>query len=156
MDKWRHRKTLWSNQGFRAVWWRNKDSWSLGGFMPSFVSTIFYVLCPLLYLLFPLMYVFVCQNENITSFEGRWVEWEGNVKVSWEGDKAGIIRHLLSFFTYIIYCTHFSIPVNISPDFTGEDLRFWEILLVAQGHSDGKLDSLDTMGKMSSSILYVL
>lgn len=84
------------------------------------------------------------------------MECEGNVMVSWEGDTAGIIRHLLSFFTYIMYRTHFGIPVNISPDFTGEDLRFREILLAAQGHSDGKLDSLDTMGKMSSSILYVL
>lgn len=87
--------------------------------MPSFVSTTFYVPRPLLNLSFPLMYVFVCQNENIRSLR----EEGGSVKVSWEGDTAVSIRHPLSFFTYIIYCTHISILVNISPYFTGEVQR---------------------------------
>lgn len=70
-----------------------------------------------------------------------------SVKVNWEGDTAENIRYLASFFTYIIYSTHYSSLVSISPYFTDEGWRLREIMLVALGYSDGKLDSLATLRK---------
>lgn len=91
----------------------------------------------------PFMYVFVIHNENIRPLrEKGW-----SVKVNWEGDTAENIRYLASFFTYIIYSTHYSSLVSISPYFTDEGWRLREIMLVALGYSDGKLDSLATLRK---------
>lgn len=67
--------------------------------------------------------------------------------MSWEGDKGECFRHLANFFPSTIYSTHYRIPLNISPNFTGENLRLREIILIGQGYSDGKMDSLSTLGK---------
>lgn len=74
-------QALGSNQGLRAVWWQNQDYVTFRGFHAEFFSTTLYVLCPLLNVLFPLMYVFVCHSESIRpSREKGW-----SVEVSWGG-----------------------------------------------------------------------
>lgn len=67
--------------------------------------------------------------------------------MSWEGDIEESIKHLASFFTYVIYSTHYSIPVSIFLYFTREDLRLREILLIAQVYLDGKVDCLTPLGQ---------
>lgn len=92
---------------------------------------------------------------NFISFSVRFClsQWKHklfkgwNVEVSWKRDKGESFRHPANFFTSTIYSTQYIIPINISPYFADKNLRLRKIILVGQTYSDGKMESLDTLGK---------
>ena len=136
MHKWRDRKTVIKPRFYSCLVIKSglPEFW---GFHAKFC--FHYILCslPTTLSLISFDVCFCLSQWKHKIFEGRRVKCRGEL-----GRSSGVsFGHLVSFFTCIIYCTHFS-PVNISPYLTDEDLRFREILLVAQGYSDGKLDSL--------------
>ena len=108
------------------------------GFHAKIFPTTLYVLRPLPWILFPFQYVFVSHNEN-TSYlkDGTW-RWAGK---EIKGKVSGtLLTSLLLFFSI-----HYS--KNISPYFADKNLRLRKIILVGQTYSDGKMESLDTLGK---------
>lgn len=136
METWK-----WSNQGLTAVCVKIRKLLEFMGFHAKFFPTTLYVLCPRLWILFPFQYVFVSQWKHKLFREG----W--NLEVSWKGDKGESSRHLANFFTSTIYSTQYIIPINIFPYFTDKNLRLRKIMLVGQTYSDGKMESLNTLGK---------
>lgn len=141
MDKWRHGSDQ-TNQGLTAVCVKIRKLLEFMGFHAKFFPTTLYVLCPRLWILFPFQNVFVSHNEN-TSYLKKDGTWE----VSWKGNKGESFRHVANFFTSTIYSTQYIIPINIFPYFTDKNLRLRKIMLVGQTYSDGKMESLDTLGK---------